>query len=339
METTGTLFAPPAPRTRLWAVGGGKGGVGKTVITSSLAITLARTGRRTVVVDVDLGGANLHTLLGIPHPKKSLSQFLARETDDLREVLVPTPIPNLWMISGAHALLDMANPKAALKDKLIRRLASLEMEHVLLDLGAGTTFNTLDFFLAAEEGVLVVIPEPTSIENAYHFIKSAFYRKLKRATRQEGVTATIEKVMSEKIWRGIRSPRELIEAVREENPEAGRALMAEAAAFRPRLIVNQVRRFDERELGREICAACAVYFGIEMSFLGSLEREEKVVEAVRLKRAPLELHPATAFARALQGMASTLLKEGGGAPAPGPEEADGEAEDAPEEQREGTDGG
>jgi flagellar biosynthesis protein FlhG len=301
--TTAPLFPEHQGPPRVWAVGGGKGGVGKTVVTSSLAIALARTGLRVAVVDADLGGANLHTVLGIPHPKRSLTDFLSREVSHLGEVLTPTHTPNLWLVSGAGAMMDMANIKHAQKEKIIRKLATLPVDFILLDLGAGSTFNTIDFFLSADQGILVVVPEPTSIENAYHFLKSSFYRRLKRATRLEGVAETIDRVMHQKLWRGIRTPHDLVEAVNAENSEAGAALMRETACFTPYLIVNEARRADDRFLGPEICSACATYFGIVVHFLGATDHDDRVTEALRLKKAPLELHPGCAFARAVHDIA------------------------------------
>jgi flagellar biosynthesis protein FlhG len=312
------LFPDPAPAApgarpvRVLAVGGGKGGVGKTLLTSSLAIAIARLGRTVAVVDADLGGANLHTVLGISHPRRSLTDFLLKDVSDLREIMTPTHTPNLWLVSGAGAMMGIANIKHAQKEMVIRRLAALPVDHLLLDLGAGSNFNTIDFFLAAQEGVLVVVPEPTSIENAYHFLKSAFYRRLKRATSLEGVEEAIERAMHEKLWRGIKTPRELVEAVNQIDPAAGAALLREAAAFTPRLIVNEVRRAEDRYLGPEISAACATYFGIEVGFLGSTEHDEKVVEALRFKKAPLDLHPACTFARSVGAIARKVIDSPGG---------------------------
>src|SRR5258705_13591767 len=101
-----------APRARrIWAVGGGKGGVGKSVVTSSLAAAMAGLGRRCVVIDADLGAANLHTLLGAARPKVTLSHFLTGEVESLADTMAQTSVPNLWLISGNQALLEMANPK------------------------------------------------------------------------------------------------------------------------------------------------------------------------------------------------------------------------------------
>jgi len=291
----------------IWGVGGGKGGVGKTVFTANAAICLAQLGKRCVALDADLGSANLHTILGIPSPDYTLTDFVRKKVTSLAEILAPTPFPNLHLISGSRALMEMANPHYTQKEKLIRHISELDVDFVILDLGSGSTFNTLDFFLSADEGVLVVLPEPTSVENAYHFIKAAFYRKLKKATKRSGVPEAIDKVMGEKVARGIQSPRTLISNVMMINPEAGQALQEEADAFRPNIIVNQTRKFDDKDLGHDIVHACRDYFGISIRYLGHLEEDNSLREAVRLRKAVMGAFPASPFAHSIRILVQNLL--------------------------------
>ena len=86
-------------------MGGGKGGVGKTFVTANLATSLARLGKRVIVVDVDLEGANLHTCLGVPTPQRSLADFVSERVEDLAKLVVDTPVPNLQLIGATHGNL------------------------------------------------------------------------------------------------------------------------------------------------------------------------------------------------------------------------------------------
>lgn len=295
------------PNPTIWAIGGGKGGVGKSVITANMAMRLAQMGKRCVAMDVDLGGANLHTVIGMPSPDYTLSDFIQKKVDNLSDVMTPTPVPNLWIISGSKALMDMANPKHTQKEKMIRHLSLLDVDHILLDLGSGSGFNILDFFLIAQEGILVILPEPTSVENAYHFIKAAFYRKLKRATKKSGVAEAVDRAMEEKIARGIQSPRTLIRNVLEIDPEAGMALQEEANRFRPNIIVNQIRRLDEKDLGKDIAIACRDYFGIDVKFLGSIDEDDSVRKAIKLKKPVMDAFPACPFSQSIQSIVQNLF--------------------------------
>ena len=296
---------PVGPHT--WAIGGGKGGVGKSVITVNLAVALARQGRRCVVVDADLGGANLHTLLGVHKPHRSLTHFLNSEVGKLSEILCETPFPNLWLISGAGAPLEMANPKYSQKQKILRHLGQLDVDHILLDLGAGSSFNVLDFFIEAQHQILVVVPEPTSIENTYHFLKAAFYRWLRKAARQSTVRSAITEALGENAKRRSRSPRELIDAVSRVDPTAGEALRERARAFSPLLVVNQSREAQDRRVGWEISKACRDYLDTEVRYLGDLQRDDCVLQSVSQKQPVLHLAPHSVFARDVEVIVEHML--------------------------------
>ena len=159
---------------RIIAVGGGKGGVGKSLITSSVGISLARHGKKVVVIDADLGGANLHTCLGLSTPSLTLSDFISRRVESIDDVILETGVKNLGLISGAHDHLAASNLKYGQKTRLLSCIAAVDADFVLLDIGAGISFNIVDFFLIAEQGLIVAIPEPSSIENAYRFLKMSF---------------------------------------------------------------------------------------------------------------------------------------------------------------------
>jgi flagellar biosynthesis protein FlhG len=286
-------------------VGGGKGGVGKSVITSNLAVALAGRGQRCAVVDLDLGGANLHTVLGVPSPRRTLSHFINGEVAQLSDVMCQTSIPNVRLISGARALLAMANPKYNQKTKILRHIHQLDVDHVLLDLGAGTSFNVLDFFLAAQRGIIVVEPEPTSIENAYEFLKAAFFRSLRSVAKRPAVRAAIDRALE---GRGrLQSPRDLIAAVAEIDREAGELLQERAEAFRPSLIVNQVRSREHRSVGREISVVCHQCLGAELDYVGVLGWDECVLESIRRRQPALQLFPASPFSQDLVAIAKRLL--------------------------------
>jgi flagellar biosynthesis protein FlhG len=291
---------------RVWSIGGGKGGVGKSIIATNIAATIAASGQTVALVDADLGGANLHTLLGVPSPQVNLSDFVSRRVANLGEVMTPTPINNVWLVSGAKALVEMANPNFGQKGKLLRHINALGVDHVVLDLGAGSSFNVLDFFLAARKGVLVVVPEPTSVENAYHFLKAAFFRKLKRAKPRDEVRAAIQEVMNGSARDRVRTPRDLISEVWKVNPEVGSALVAEASDFRPGLIVNRVDHPRHEQLGKDMVTACRDYFGIRLQLLGALPNDQLVVRSVMEKKPAARFFPQIPFIAALRGVVDQM---------------------------------
>ncbi len=270
------------------AVGGGKGGVGKSFLASNLGILLAKSGKKTVLIDADLGGANLHTCLGIPTPEVTLSDFMTQPLLRIEDVLLRTGQENLFLISGAQDTLGIANPKYSQKAKLVKAIQALNANFIILDLGAGTSSNTLDFFLLADKGVLVVNPEPASIENAYRFIKSALYRRLRSISADPRVRAVIEKAMDKKNDLGVRSPVDLVEYITRMDPRAGTGMEDALGQFRPRLVVNQARSLGDVRIGYAMQSACLKFFGVKVDFIGYLENDEQVWQSMR-KRQPIAL--------------------------------------------------
>ncbi len=293
-------------KAKVWAIGGGKGGVGKSVITTSIAVSLARRGERCILIDADLGGANLHTFVGMLNPERTLSDLFRKDVSGLHEILLPTKFENLWLISGAKALLDMANPAHVQKMKIIRQIFSLHADHIFIDLGAGSSFNVLDFFLAAHEGVIVIMPTPTSVENAYHFLKAVYYRKLKRVVKSLKAEQLVDEVLAEKVERGIRSPRDLVRDILTINPEIGTAISENMAMLTPRLIVNQVRRGEDLDLGKKIALACRDFFAIDINVAGNIRADERVLASLKARRPTLEMFPNSPFADDVERLVRTI---------------------------------
>ena len=275
-------------RKMIWTIGGGKGGSGKSFITANIGICLSKLGVRVILIDADLGGANLHTFLGISPPALTLSDFIKKRVSHLSEVLIPTAIPNLQLLTGAQDLLNAVDAKSVQKRKLVRSIQNLDSDTILVDLGAGNSLSVLDFFLMSDGGILVVTPEPTSVENTYRFLKSAFYRRLRQSVSSPSVKALIEGAMDRKNEMGIQSPHDLIKAVRRIDEENADRLVEEVETFRPNLILNQVRSKKDIEIGFSIRSACLKYFGIHLHYLGYIVYDQDVSNSVRRRR-PLVL--------------------------------------------------
>ena len=168
---------------KIFAVAGGKGGVGKTVISAALGVALAEKGYRTVVIDADFGGANLHQAFGILMPPVSIRDFVRNYENDLNDLLLDTAIPNLFLLAGCSGTLGLGSIKYSIKQKVLRQLQYVDADYIILDLGAGTAFDQLDFFNYADFGLVVITPEPLAIQDGYNFIKLCLYRKLFRTFR------------------------------------------------------------------------------------------------------------------------------------------------------------
>jgi len=303
-----TLMMSASQPRSIWAIGGGKGGIGKTLLTSNMAVYLSWLNKKVVVVDMDLGGANLHTSLGVEAPTRTLSDLVLGRVDEISQLMHPTNIRNLVLISGAQDPVGIANMRHMQKARLIRKFREIEADFVLLDLGAGTSSNTLDFFLLADRKVVVVTPEPTSIENAYRFIKSAFYRMLRASTPSPYVRQLIEQAMDLKNSRGIRTPKDLLAEVRRLSPTDGNELQDKMHEFHISLIVNQVRVKSEADIGKSILMVCERYFGMAVDYMGYLPYDNAVWQSIR-RRVPFLIDaPNCTAVTHLESIMRSLLK-------------------------------
>ena len=165
-----SLPDPARNRARVLAVTSGKGGVGKTNFSTSLALTLAQQGQRVIVLDADLGLANLHVVLGVT-PRYHLEHVLQGERT-LEETLFPGPC-GIQIIGGASGLSELANLDGRQRDYFIESLQTLDTlaDVIIIDTGAGLSHTVMAFLGAAEEILVVTTPEPTAITDAYATIK------------------------------------------------------------------------------------------------------------------------------------------------------------------------
>lgn len=299
----------PSSQTQIWAVGGGKGGVGKSLISSSIAYTVARLGHPVIAIDLDLGGANLHTVLGQPPPKKCLSDFLYHPSLSLQDCVVDTPFPNLKLIGGAKDDLTITQLTEDNKFRLINEIQKIKDHFVILDLGAGINRYTLDFFNLSNNGIVAVLPEPTSIENAYRFLKAAYYERLHQDPKLLSIHSLVEAAMNPNNQLGIRSPTDLLNEVSFRDKIAFEDLKKAIQEFRPKLIINQTRSQTDIDVGFSMKSVARKYFGIEFDYLGYLEYEPNVWQSVRRMRPILAEYPNSRIAIHIERISNYLLRQ------------------------------
>ncbi|HLL55077.1 MAG TPA: MinD/ParA family protein, partial [Myxococcaceae bacterium] len=222
------------------------------------------------------------------------------------DVIIPTGVENLSLIAGSQDVLDAANPKYHQKLKLLRNLQSLDCDYLLLDLGAGTSLNVLDFFLIADHGVLVLLPEPTSVENAYRFVKAAFFRRLQYLEEHYGISELVEDALTSREG-ALRTPYEFVARVKSTDAALGEKLERELRAFRVKLVVNQVRTPADQGVGDAVVSAWRKFFGLEMDYLGFIRYDDEAWRSVRKRRPVLVERPDCEAAQGVVRIAERLL--------------------------------
>lgn len=269
------------PGATIIAVGGGKGGVGKSFVSSSISIFLAQLGYNTVGIDLDLGGANLHTSLGVPVSNRGINEFILDPNLQLSDLEQKTHWPKLKIISGSSEALDVANIDETQRSRVMSSIYNHKADFIVLDLSAGTHHSTIDFFLMAKHKIVVFTPEPSSIENAYRFLKASFFRKLRRYEHQLQLKEQIDELLGNRGAHGIKNPADLIRVLVQREPVLGLKLKNILTDLNFQIILNQARTRQEVEMGQALQSVCNKYFGFPCDFLGGLEYDNAVWQSLR----------------------------------------------------------
>jgi flagellar biosynthesis protein FlhG len=254
----------------IWAVGGGKGGTGKTFVATQLAVYLASQGRRVVLVDTDFGGANVHSFFGIKKAPKTIASFF-EDKEPLEHLVLESGVENLRIIPGDYHAVSSGSMNYAQKTKLLRHIKKLAADYAILDLGGGTRYDTIDAFLLADRMILVAIPEITAIENLFQFVKNTFFRKLKFLLSVHGLKGTVRDVWVNRKKHGIKNIVELLQYIRGTYTEVDAVLKRELGDFALYVVLNQVRNAMEIREGFSIRSICIKYIGVETRYVGYIE--------------------------------------------------------------------
>ena len=298
-------------------VGSGKGGVGKTIFTANLGILLAQSGKKTLLIDLDLGGSNLHTCLGIKNRNTGISALINKKENSLEELMFETEIENLFFIPGDTLNPGTGNLPFFTKQKIIKQINRIDVDFVLLDLGAGSTFNTIDFFLISSYGIIFTSPETTSVLNAYSFIKTAVFRMLFRSFKAKSVERDIiHNFVSNKLEGSGRSfTDDLINELTAHAYMSGQLAAEKIKEFHPWIIVNRVENPESINLGLKLKEITRKNIGIDLDFLGPLPEDREVQMSI-FKRSPVVLtNPSSVFSRDL-GIIAAKLSSGEVLPQP-----------------------
>ncbi|MCK5737314.1 MAG: P-loop NTPase, partial [Spirochaetaceae bacterium] len=251
------------------AVASGKGGVGKSLVSANLAIALTQMNKQVILADLDLGGSNLHLVLGEHVGTRGLGTFLNNSSIKIDQILYNTAWKGLRFIPGEAELPGAANVNLPSKRRLVKALHSLETDYLILDLGAGTSFNTVDFFLLSGCGILVATPSLSSTLNAYLFLKNAVFRILSSSyNRKSPVYSYMEDLRKDGTSLQKIHLNKLLDSVKKIDQEVYDKFIEKAAQLRPRLIMNLLD--DPRDVSRSqrLRISAREYLGIEMDSLG-----------------------------------------------------------------------
>ena len=297
---------PSNATKRIITVGGGKGGVGKSIVSSNLAAALAQNGSKVVLVDCDLGAANQHVLFGIDRPNSGLQALIDRKIETLEEALTPTPLPNLHLVAGTGAAVGAANITHGEKQRIMKRIRALDADVVIVDVGAGVSFNVLDFFELGTQRLLVVTPQVTSIQTAYSFLKGAVLRTLRHHAEKTSELELLEPAIASKENEKV---SRLLARLREENPTFGEGVFRILGRFGAQIVGNQVSEPNQAGIFHAVSRMIHDFLGISVPILGYVGISRRIRESVNQRRPMLLGNQIDENTKVFRQMAEALLLE------------------------------
>ncbi len=278
---------------KLWAVGAGKGGVGKTFVSSSLGITLSKLNFRVLLIDFDLSGANLHTTFGENPSSQNLANYFSGSAE-LRDLVFATEIPRLSLIQGFWDSWSPTQLATEQVRKMISEAKALAFDYVIFDLGAGPAWAHLELFHQADERILVTNSEPTSVEKNYRFIEAFICHSLKEVATPDSYQKLTKALKDYRNThkKGFFSFRQYL------NNETGFDFnFFEQLEQKPlRLITNESRSRLDQDLGHSIKSVCRKYFDCAVDDAGWIDYDNAVWQSVKNREPVLIDKPFTPLA-------------------------------------------
>jgi len=270
-----------ASSTQIITLGGGKGGIGKSIMCTNLAVGMALSGQKVVLMDGDFGASNLHALLGISHPPYGFQDLFTNSRLDPESLLIETGIDNLKFISSAGDNPGSANIDPERVQTIISFLKQLKAHTVILDLGPGTSFNVLDFFNIHDQCIVMSTPEVTSVMKTFSFVRAALFRKislhLKDAPELQRLVDHSHPSQADVETCTIDILRENIKKVDGSQTEEVEKIIR---SFKPEVIINRVRNKKDLQTGDNLTNLVKKFLDVDLKYLGHVIESDQVRDSV-----------------------------------------------------------
>ena len=275
-------------------IASGKGGVGKSFLAANLSIALAGLGKKVIAADLDFGGSNLHTCFGMHNTHPGIGDYLRAHYGNLDDLLVKTNTDNLQFLAGDARSPFMANMHHAQKLRLVQHLRKLDCEYLILDLGSGSTFNTLDFFGMTRLGLLVVTPEHTSIMNMLTFLKLLAFRVIERTVpKNKSVENKLRELYKLSVREGLLTVRNLLNEISAIDKEYAEKAKQNWSLYRPRIVFNKCESPGDLELIKDLQNTLEENLMLHVDFFGCLHSDSAVPKSFIERKPLIESSPSS----------------------------------------------
>jgi flagellar biosynthesis protein FlhG len=292
----------------IWAVGGGKGGTGKSFFASLLGILLSSNGKKVILMDADYGGANLHSFMDIKKGRYTLTDFFDKKVP-LKDIVLETYIPNLRLIPGD---LYSFNPRGFTymeKQKLFRHIKKLDADLVLMDLGAGAGSNIVDTFLLADRMIAVSTPQTISIDNLYRFMDRVLFRKVHTELDKHGLKSLAQEAWKRKGDIPLKTFREVAYYLSTFSDQIRLLLEKELRDFTIDIIMNHIRNSEELLAGFSLKDLMSSYYGVRVRYMGHVRYNESLWKHNNRFDSLFKTQPSIPTFREVEAIAHSLVQD------------------------------
>jgi flagellar biosynthesis protein FlhG len=308
-QMTQESSANDMPRKTIIAVGGAKGGVGKSALAANLAVGLALLGQQVVLADLDLGGADVHLYLGVKSLPKTWNDLLDKKVNSIEDIITPTAFEGLKLIGGDSSKLGSDNLPYSQKRKIMRHLREIEGDYLILDLGGNTSYNALDFFLFADHKIVISGTEPASILDSYSFVKVAFYRFLERFFSEHNSLKDLGQKIKDGSWEQSKdlSLEHIFSEVRQRDESAYNKIRKQHDQFRVSLVVNMAENRKDFQIAESMQRVLKEKCFLNVGILGTIPFDKLARRAARSFTPIIVEYPKCQTSKAIHQMLAAIL--------------------------------
>jgi flagellar biosynthesis protein FlhG len=313
-QTDAPQMKPEAARTdmshkTIIAVGGAKGGVGKSALAANLAVGLALLGQKVVLADLDLGGADVHLYLGVKSLPKTWNDFLDKKVNSIEDIMTSTPYEGLKLIGGDSSRLGSENLPYSQKLKIMRHLREMEGDYLICDLGGNSSYNALDFFLFADHKIVISGTEPASILDSYSFVKVSAYRLLERFFSEHKSLKDLARKLKNGSWgqsNGF-SLDSIFKEVRERDESAYHKIREQYDRFCVSLVVNMAENRKDFQIAESMRRVLQEKCFLNVGILGTMPFDKLARRAARSFIPIIVEYPRCQPSKAIHQMLAAIL--------------------------------
>lgn len=290
-------------------IAGGKGGVGKSILSVNLAISIAAAGKKVLLIDLDLGGSNLHTLLGIKNNNFGIGHYFYNRKLLFKELILETAFDNLYFIPGDVHVFGSNEISFQQIKKLLKIIPEQSADYIILDLGAGSSQMTLDFFLISNSGIIVTTPQNTAVANAHLFLKNLVLRFMQRAfDTDHHISQFLKRVYKETKPGDLRDINDIMEEMRGISPDAVDKAEMFLEVLQPKIIINMVDSPQDYQVGETLSQLVKKHYQLNLECLGLVMYDKAMNNSIQDKEPFVLKYPETIVSMEINRITQKILQ-------------------------------